>query len=150
MEYSYLFYGFYNNTIVEDRSFSYNIPLAYLCTAVFYSAFCLICIIARSVQCVCVFFHWQERMTFKTIQSSVTLTYICILTIDWLLTHSMGTAAQVAVATGGSAVGNYSKIVFIGWDYGCLGDQATKLKQKNLHYRLQVRRDEGQRKENAF
>ncbi|XP_028282273.1 transmembrane channel-like protein 7 [Parambassis ranga] len=97
MEYSYLFYGFYNNTIVEDRSFSYNIPLAYLFTAVFYFAFCLICIIAR-----------------------------------------MGTAARVAVATGGSAVGNYSKIVFIGWDYGCLGDQATKLKQKNLHYRLQV------------
>lgn len=49
MEYSYLFYGFYNNTMVEDSNFSYNIPLAYLLTAVFYFAFCLICIIARSV-----------------------------------------------------------------------------------------------------
>lgn len=49
MEYSYLFYGYYNNTMVEDRNFSYNIPLAYLFTAVFYFAFCLICIIARSV-----------------------------------------------------------------------------------------------------
>ncbi|KAG7237649.1 hypothetical protein INR49_032095 [Caranx melampygus] len=96
MEYSYLFYGYYNNTLVEDTNFSYNIPLAYLFTAVFYFAFCLICIIER-----------------------------------------MGTAARVAVATGGSAVGNYSKIVFTGWDYGCLGDQATKLKQKNIHYRLQ-------------
>lgn len=53
----------------------------------------------------------------------------------------MGTAARVAVATGGSAVGSYSKIVFTGWDYGCLGDKATKLKQKNFHYRLQVRGD---------
>lgn len=53
----------------------------------------------------------------------------------------MGTAARVAVATGGSAVGNYSMIVFTSWDYGCLGDQATKLKQKNIHYRLQVRGD---------
>uniref|UniRef100_A0A8C9ZB40 Transmembrane channel-like protein n=1 Tax=Sander lucioperca TaxID=283035 RepID=A0A8C9ZB40_SANLU len=48
MEYSYLFYGYYNNTTVEDRNF-YNIPLAYLFTAIFYFAFCLICIIARSV-----------------------------------------------------------------------------------------------------
>ncbi|KAM9852088.1 transmembrane channel-like protein 7 [Aulostomus maculatus] len=97
MEYSYLFYGFYNNTMVEDSSFSYNIPLAYLFTIVFYFVFSLICIIAQ-----------------------------------------MGTAARVAVATGGGAVGNYSLIVFTGWDYGCLGDQATKLKQKNIHYRLQV------------
>ncbi|XP_068591166.1 transmembrane channel-like protein 7 [Cebidichthys violaceus] len=98
MEYSYLFYGYYNNnTMVEDRNFSYNIPLAYLFTAVFYFIFCLICIIAR-----------------------------------------MGTAARVAVATGGSTVGNYSVIVFTGWDYGSQGDQATKLKQKNIHYQLQV------------
>lgn len=47
MEYSYLFYGYYSNTVVEDSNFSYNIPLAYLFTAVFYFAFCLICIIAR-------------------------------------------------------------------------------------------------------
>ncbi|XP_068425069.1 transmembrane channel-like protein 7 [Clinocottus analis] len=98
MEYSYLFYGYYNNTMVEDSSFSYNIPLAYLFTAIFYFVFCLICIIAR-----------------------------------------MGTAARVAVATGGSAaVGNYSRILFTGWDYGCQGNRATKLKQKNIHYRLQV------------
>ncbi len=49
MEYSYLFYGYYNNTVVADANFSYNIPLAYLLTAVFYFAFCLICIIARYV-----------------------------------------------------------------------------------------------------
>ncbi|XP_022612217.1 transmembrane channel-like protein 4 [Seriola dumerili] len=108
MEYSYLFYGYYNNTMVEDRNFSYNIPLAYLFTAVFYFAFCLICIIAR-----------------------------------------MGTAARVAVATGGSAVGNYSMIVFTGWDFGCLGDRATRLKQKNIHYRLQVDLEEESRNKRA-
>ncbi|XP_075965522.1 transmembrane channel-like protein 7 [Anarhichas minor] len=108
MEYSYLFYGYYNNTMVEDRDFSYNIPLAYLFTAVFYFVFCLICIIAR-----------------------------------------MGTTARVAVATGGSAVGNYSMIVFTGWDYGCQGDQATKLKQKNVHYRLQVDLEEESIKKRA-
>ncbi|XP_029959598.1 transmembrane channel-like protein 7 [Salarias fasciatus] len=97
MEYTYLFYGYYSNTVLEDRNFSYNIPLAYLLTAVFYLAFCLVCIIAR-----------------------------------------MGTAARVAVVTGGSTVGNYSMIVFCGWDYGCLGDRATKLKQRNVLYRLQV------------
>lgn len=69
------------------------------------------------------------------------MTCICLLFPDWLLARSMGTAARVAVATGGSAVGNYSMIVFTSWDYGCLGDRATKLKQKNIHYRLQVRGD---------
>ncbi|KAM6909650.1 transmembrane channel-like protein 7 [Xenentodon cancila] len=108
MEYSFMFYGFYNNTIVEDKNFSYNIPLAYLFTAVFYFAFCLICIIAR-----------------------------------------MGSAARVAVATGGSTVVNYSLIVFAGWDYGCLGDQATRLKQKNIHYRLQVDLEEERLKTQA-
>lgn len=49
MELSYLFYGFYKNTAVEDRTF-YNIPLAYLFTTVFYFAFCLICIVAWSAQ----------------------------------------------------------------------------------------------------
>ena len=58
------------------------------------------------------------------------------------LAHSMGSAARVAVTTGGSTVVNYSMIVFTGWDYGCLGDRATKLKQKNIHYQLQVRKDE--------
>ncbi|XP_051261441.1 transmembrane channel-like protein 7 [Dicentrarchus labrax] len=108
MEYSYMFYGYYNNTMVDDTNFSYNIPLAYLFTAVFYFAFCLIFIIAR-----------------------------------------MGTAARVAVATGGSAVGNYSMIVFTSWDYGCLGDRATKLKQKNIHYRLQVDLEEEMIKKRA-
>ncbi|XP_035527485.1 transmembrane channel-like protein 7 [Morone saxatilis] len=108
MEYSYMFYGYYNNTMVDDNNFSYNIPLAYLFTAVFYFAFCLICIIAR-----------------------------------------MGTAARVAVATGGSAVGNYSMIVFTSWDYGCLGDRATKLKQKNIHYQLQVDLEEERIKKRA-
>lgn len=49
MEFSYLFYGYYNNTVVEDGNFSYNIPLAYLLTAVFYFTFCFMFIIARSV-----------------------------------------------------------------------------------------------------
>ncbi|KAM3614646.1 uncharacterized protein V6R79_017409 [Siganus canaliculatus] len=97
MEYSYLFYGYYNNTLVIDGGFSYNIPLAYLSTAAFYFVFCLICIIAR-----------------------------------------MGMAFRVAVATEGSAVGNYSLLVFTGWDYGCMGGKATSLKQKNIRYQLQV------------
>uniref|UniRef100_A0A665VTI0 Transmembrane channel-like protein n=1 Tax=Echeneis naucrates TaxID=173247 RepID=A0A665VTI0_ECHNA len=50
MEYSYMFYGYYNNTMVADMNFSYNIPLAYLLTAAFYFAFCLISIIIRSVK----------------------------------------------------------------------------------------------------
>ncbi|KAK1896179.1 Transmembrane channel-like protein 7 [Dissostichus eleginoides] len=108
MEYSYLFYGYYNNTMVEDKNISYNIPLAYLFTAVFYFVFCLICIIAR-----------------------------------------MGTAARVVVATGSSTVGDYSMIVFTSWDYGCLGDRATKLKQKNIHYRLQVDLEEESIKKRA-
>uniref|UniRef100_A0A3B4E1W5 Transmembrane channel-like protein n=1 Tax=Pygocentrus nattereri TaxID=42514 RepID=A0A3B4E1W5_PYGNA len=51
MEYSYMFYGFYNNTLVISSGFSYNIPLAYLLTAAFYFLFCLACIIVRSVRC---------------------------------------------------------------------------------------------------
>lgn len=49
MEYSYLFYGYYNITEMPNRDFFYNIPLAYILTAVFYFAFCLICMITRSV-----------------------------------------------------------------------------------------------------
>ncbi|XP_068180870.1 transmembrane channel-like protein 7 isoform X2 [Antennarius striatus] len=108
LEYTYMFYGYYNNTVVEDGNFSYNIPLAYLLTAVFYFAFCFICITAR-----------------------------------------LGTAARVAVAKGGHTVGNYSMIVFTGWDYGCLGDRATKLKQKNIHYQLQVDLEEESLKKRA-
>ncbi|KAK3571761.1 hypothetical protein QTP86_018721 [Hemibagrus guttatus] len=47
MEYSYMFYGFYNNTEVSSSGFSYNIPLAYLLTAAFYFLFCLLCIVVR-------------------------------------------------------------------------------------------------------
>ncbi|XP_076827295.1 transmembrane channel-like protein 7 isoform X2 [Brachyhypopomus gauderio] len=47
MEYSYLFYGFYDNTKVMSSGSSYNIPLAYLLTAAFYFLFCLACIILR-------------------------------------------------------------------------------------------------------
>ncbi|XP_049336483.1 transmembrane channel-like protein 7 [Astyanax mexicanus] len=47
MEYSYMFYGFYNNTMVISSGFSYNVPLAYLLTAAFYFLFCLTCIIVR-------------------------------------------------------------------------------------------------------
>uniref|UniRef100_A0A1A8CW68 Transmembrane channel-like protein n=3 Tax=Nothobranchius kadleci TaxID=1051664 RepID=A0A1A8CW68_NOTKA len=109
MEDSFMFYGYYNNnTGTEDGSRAYNIPLAYIFTAIFYFAFCLCCIIAR-----------------------------------------MGTAARVAVATGGSTVGNYSMIVFTGWDFGCLGNQATKLKQKNIYYRLQVDLEEERIKKQA-
>ncbi len=64
MEYSYLFYGYYNNTLMAESNFSYNIPLAYLLTAAFYFAFCLICIIARSV-------------SEQTIELSVIL-YVCV------------------------------------------------------------------------
>ncbi|KAJ0066543.1 hypothetical protein NL108_014526, partial [Boleophthalmus pectinirostris] len=97
IEYTYLFYGYYNTTMVEGSNFSYNIPLAYLSTAAFYLLFCLFCIIAR-----------------------------------------MGTTARVVVATGGSTEGSYSMLVFTGWDYGSNGSQATKLKQQNIYYRLQV------------
>ena len=55
-------------------------------------------------------------------------------------THRLGSAARVAVATGGQTGGNYSMIAFTSWDYGSLGDKETKLKQKNILYRLQVRR----------
>lgn len=37
-------------------------------------------------------------------------------------------------------MGNYSMIAFASWDYGSLGDKETRLKQKNILYRLQVRR----------
>ncbi|KAL2084900.1 hypothetical protein ACEWY4_020418 [Coilia grayii] len=98
MEYSYMFYGYYNNTmVVVDESFSYNIPLAYLLTVSFYFLFCLFCIIVR-----------------------------------------MGGVARVAVATGGGAAGGYSMMVFTGWDYGLQGGCATRLKQNNIRYQLQV------------
>lgn len=79
-------------------------------------------------------------MTFKSLNREFSHLDLHLY-LSSLLTHSMGMAARVAVATGGSPVGNYSMIVFTSWDYGCLGDRATKLKQKNIHYRLQVRGD---------
>ncbi|XP_052003199.1 transmembrane channel-like protein 7 [Xyrauchen texanus] len=108
MEYSYLFYGYYNNSVVESNGFSYNIPLAYLLTAAFYFIFCLVCMIVR-----------------------------------------MGSVARVVVATGGGAVGGYSMLVFSGWDHGLQGDRATKLKQNNLRYRLQVDLEEERLKQKA-
>ncbi|TRY89325.1 hypothetical protein DNTS_023616 [Danionella cerebrum] len=108
MEYSYLFYGFYNNTMIESNGFSYNIPMAYLLTAAFYFLFCFICIIIR-----------------------------------------MGGMARVMVETGEGAVGGYSALVFTGWDYGLQGDRATKLKQNNLRYRLQVDLEEERLKKQA-
>uniref|UniRef100_A0A3Q2NU88 Transmembrane channel-like protein n=1 Tax=Fundulus heteroclitus TaxID=8078 RepID=A0A3Q2NU88_FUNHE len=107
MEYSYMFYGYYNNTVVQDDNFSYNIPLAYLFTAVFYFAFCLLCIIARSVP--------LRNLTTFTAES----------------------------------VSNYSMTVFTGWDYGCLGSKATKLKQRNIYYQLQVDLEEERLKKHA-
>ncbi|XP_041963999.1 transmembrane channel-like protein 7 [Alosa sapidissima] len=97
MEYSYMFYGYYNNTMIVTSGFSYNIPLAYLLTASFYFIFCFICIIVR-----------------------------------------MGGVWRVAVTTGGGTVGGYSMLLFTGWDYGLQGDRATKLKQNNIRYQLQV------------
>ncbi|XP_066538396.1 transmembrane channel-like protein 4 [Hoplias malabaricus] len=97
MEYSYMFYGFYNNTLVISSGFSYNVPLAYLLTAAFYFLFCLGSIIIR-----------------------------------------MGSMTRIMVAVGGGAGGGYSMLVFTGWDYGLQGERATKLKQNNLRYQLQV------------
>lgn len=95
----------------------------------------------------CVFsFQWRfrpisERTTMISNRASWEFSrhlnlHICLFPDS---TRSMGTAARVAVAAGGGAVGNYSMIVFTSWDYGCTGEQATKLKQKNIHYQLQVR-----------
>lgn len=135
MEFTYLFIGFYNNTVVEDSNFSYNIPLAYLFTIIFYFVLWIICIVARSVpdlsqvyfQYAHAFSHLSDKTNEATFKGLA------------LRTRSMGTAARVAVATGGSAVGNYSMIVFTGWDYGSVDEKATKLKQKSIRYRLQVR-----------
>lgn len=108
IEYSYLFYGYYNNTLVENSGFSYNIPLAYLLTAAFYLLSCLICLIIR-----------------------------------------MGTTARVVVVTGGGAERTYSMTVFTGWDYGSSGPGATRLKQQNIYYRLQVDLEEERIKKKA-
>lgn len=59
------------------------------------------------------------------------------------LFNSMGATARVVVATGGSAVRNYSMTVFTGWDYGSTDQTATVLKQKNILYQLQVRGQRG-------
>lgn len=49
MEFTYLFYGFYNQTVVEDSASSYSIPLAYIFTIAFYFVFCFVGIVMRSV-----------------------------------------------------------------------------------------------------
>lgn len=89
----------------------------------------------NNLYCVCVY------LTQKKVRSITEINRMAFKSLSLPLIHSMGTAARVAMATGGSTVGSYSKIVFTGWDYGCLGYQATRLKQKNIHYRLQVRGD---------
>uniref|UniRef100_A0A8D0GT45 Transmembrane channel-like protein n=1 Tax=Sphenodon punctatus TaxID=8508 RepID=A0A8D0GT45_SPHPU len=50
MELTYLFYGYYKNSVVDFVGFSYNIPLAYLLTTLFYLFFCLLWVVRRSVQ----------------------------------------------------------------------------------------------------
>ncbi|KAH0626479.1 hypothetical protein JD844_001473 [Phrynosoma platyrhinos] len=49
MELTYLFYGYYQNSAVDFVGFSYNVPLAYLLTVLFYLLFCLAWIVRRSV-----------------------------------------------------------------------------------------------------
>ncbi|KAJ1131529.1 hypothetical protein NDU88_009865 [Pleurodeles waltl] len=49
MELTYMFYGFYKSTAVKLMDFSYNIPLAYLITTLFYFLLSLAWIVARSV-----------------------------------------------------------------------------------------------------
>lgn len=91
MEYSYLFYGYYNNTVAESSGFSYNLPLAYLLTAVFYFAFCLICVILRSVPHA-EQFHLALDVEIKNMncasltQGAIVLTGYCIPHSDWSLT----------------------------------------------------------------
>ncbi|KAM4651849.1 voltage-gated chloride channel TMC4 [Discoglossus pictus] len=50
MELTYLFYGFYKNTSVNLAFFSYNIPLAYLTTTMFYFFLSLVWTVIRSVK----------------------------------------------------------------------------------------------------
>ncbi|XP_042328755.1 transmembrane channel-like protein 4 [Sceloporus undulatus] len=49
MELTYMFYGYYQNSAVDFVGFSYNVPLAYLLTVLFYLLFCLAWIVRRSV-----------------------------------------------------------------------------------------------------
>ncbi|XP_069492678.1 transmembrane channel-like protein 7 [Ambystoma mexicanum] len=49
MELTYMFYGFYKSAAVKVLDFSYNIPLAYLITTLFYFLLSLVWIVARSV-----------------------------------------------------------------------------------------------------
>lgn len=72
---------------------------------------------------------------------------LCARCLSWnyisprlAVTDRLGTVARVAVATGGRTGDHYSMIAFSSWDYGSLGEKETKLKQKNILYRLQVRR----------
>lgn len=49
MELTYMFYGYYKNSVVDVESFRYNIPLAYLITTAFYFLLSLFWIVKRSV-----------------------------------------------------------------------------------------------------
>ncbi|KAM4703066.1 voltage-gated chloride channel TMC4 [Rhinophrynus dorsalis] len=50
MELTYMFYGLYKNTSVSLSAFSYNIPLAYLTTTLFYFLISLVWTVFRSVK----------------------------------------------------------------------------------------------------
>ncbi|OCT72941.1 transmembrane channel-like protein 7 isoform X1 [Xenopus laevis] len=50
MELTYMFYGFYKNTLVILAAFYYNLPLAYLTTTLFYFLLSLVWIVVRSVK----------------------------------------------------------------------------------------------------
>ncbi|KAE8593478.1 hypothetical protein XENTR_v10019155 [Xenopus tropicalis] len=50
MELTYMFYGFYKNTLVILAEFYYNLPLAYLTTTLFYFLLSLVWIVVRSVK----------------------------------------------------------------------------------------------------
>lgn len=135
MEFTYLFYGFYNDTVVDDSTFSYSLPLAYIFTIAFYFVFCFIGIVARSVPDFYCLFVFSMHLT-KMQNKGTSL-------LPPPVSHSMGATARVVVASGGGAVGSYSMTVFTGWDYGSTNQTATTLKQKNIHYQLQVRGQQG-------
>lgn len=90
----------------------------------------------------------------STISYSIPLAYIFTIAFYFVfcfigIVARMGATAQVVVATGGSAARNYSMKVFTGWDYGSTDQTATILKQKNIHYQLQVDLEEQRLKEKA-
>ncbi|XP_051577002.1 transmembrane channel-like protein 7 isoform X2 [Myxocyprinus asiaticus] len=78
----------------------------------------------------------------------LTATFYFIFCLVYMIVR-MGSMARAVVATGGGTVGGYSMLVFTAWDHGLQGDRGTKLKQNNLHYRLQVDLEEERLKQKA-